>query len=123
MSDIEKAMCFIQKSRPEDILYFEQLMQPLTYEVLEIDVLQTALDSMVCKHAILRTGFDLDAFAHIIYKEFQSAIVYRDLRGLGVGDQKRRIESRSAGGPIPAFRSGRLAPVEDDRHPAEGQLS
>ena len=93
MSDIEKAMCFIQKSRPEDILYFEQLMQPLTYEVLQIDVLQKALDSMVRKHEILRTGFDLDVFAHIVYKEFQSAIVYRDLRGLSVGEQKLRIES------------------------------
>jgi amino acid adenylation domain-containing protein len=93
MSDIEKAMCFIQKSRPEDILYFEQLMQPVTYEVLHIDVVQKALDSMVRKHEILRTGFDLDAFAHIVYKENQSALIFRDLSGLSAGDQKLQIEA------------------------------
>ena len=92
MSDIEKAMCFIHKSRPDDILYFEQLMQPVAYETLDMVLLQKALDLLVDKHEILRTGFDINNFAHIVYKKVETTIQFLDYSSLDKKEQKRRIE-------------------------------
>jgi amino acid adenylation domain-containing protein len=92
MSDIEKAMCFIHKSRPDDILYFEQLMQPVVYEKLDIDVMQKSLDLLVDKHEILRTGFDIENFAHIVYKKVNTNIVFLDYSMYSEEEQSRKIE-------------------------------
>ncbi|MCF2220323.1 amino acid adenylation domain-containing protein [Chryseobacterium sp. PS-8] len=92
MSDIEKAMCFIHKSRPDDILYFEQLMQPVIYETLDVDVFQKTLDLLVEKHEILRTGFDIEHFAHIIYKNVDTRITFHDYSAYSKDEQKRKIE-------------------------------
>ena len=79
MSDTEKYMCYSDKSRPEDLLYFKQNMQPVTYTNFNVDVLQTAVDIMVNRHPILRTGFNVKEGAHIIYKNIKVRIDYRDL--------------------------------------------
>ncbi|HYE55001.1 MAG TPA: amino acid adenylation domain-containing protein [Chitinophagaceae bacterium] len=91
MSDIEKSMCFSHKYRPEDLLYFEQIMQPVAYEKLDINLLQQALNLLVRKHEILRTGFDISEFAHIIYKNVQHNIIFHDLSGLSPDEQKSLI--------------------------------
>jgi amino acid adenylation domain-containing protein len=93
MSDIEKAMCFVHKSRPDDVLYFEQLMQPVMYERLDMNTLQKALDLLVQKHEILRTAFDTTTFAHIVYKRVQHDIIFYDLSLLKEDEQKKRIKT------------------------------
>ena len=92
MSQIEKAMWYIHQSRPDDILYFEQIMQPVTYERLDIAVLQRALDLLVRKHETLRTGFDLGESAHLVFKEVKSDLLFYDLSLLAPDKQKRTIE-------------------------------
>ncbi|UXE67975.1 MAG: amino acid adenylation domain-containing protein [Chryseotalea sp. WA131a] len=79
MIDIEKAMCYVTQYRPEDLLYFEQLMWPVTYEVFHIETLQRALDLLTARHDTLRKSFDLDEFAHLIHKELKNQIVFYDL--------------------------------------------
>jgi amino acid adenylation domain-containing protein len=93
MSDIEKAMCFVHKSRPDDVLYFEQLMQPVMYEKLDMNALQKALDLLVQKHEILRTAFDTTTFAHIVYKNVQHDIIFYDFSLLKEEEQKKRIKT------------------------------
>ncbi|MEW7293174.1 amino acid adenylation domain-containing protein, partial [Aquimarina sp. 2304DJ70-9] len=91
MSDIEMAMCFIHKSRPNDILYFEQLMQPVFYKDLDLEILQKALNLMVDKHEILRTGFNMERFAHIVYKEVDTAIQFYDYSEYSKEEQNQKI--------------------------------
>jgi len=79
MSDTEKYMCYSDKSRPEDLLYFKQNMQPVTYTNFNVGVLQAAVDVMVNRHPILRTGFNVEEGAHIIYKDIKVRIDCRDL--------------------------------------------
>lgn len=93
MSDIEKSMCYVSQSRPEDILYFEQLMVPVTYEMLDLTILQKALNLLIEKHEVLRTGFDLSEFAHIVYKDLPTKIKFHDLSSLDAQDQKSTIKS------------------------------
>ncbi len=91
MSDIEMAMCFIHKSRPNDILYFEQLMQPVFYKDLNLEILQKALDLMVDKHEILRTGFNMERFAHIVYKKVDTTIQFYDYSQYSKEEQNQKI--------------------------------
>ncbi|WP_344779226.1 amino acid adenylation domain-containing protein, partial [Aquimarina mytili] len=91
MSDIEMAMCFIHKSRPNDILYFEQLMQPVFYKDLNLEILQRALDLMVDKHEILRTGFNMERFAHIVYKKVDTKIQFYDYSQYSKEEQNQKI--------------------------------
>jgi tyrocidine synthetase-3 len=91
MSDTEKYMCYSDKSRPEDLLYFKQNMQPVMYINFNVDVLQTAVDIMVNRHPILRTGFNVEEGAHIIYKNIKIGIDYRDLSNLDNAVQHSRI--------------------------------
>jgi len=91
MSDIEKAMCYIHQSRPDDILYFEQIMQHVAYKNLNLAVLQSALDQLIVRHEILRTGFDFDQFAHVIYKTVSNKLIVHDLTGIESDEQKSII--------------------------------
>ena len=93
MSDIEKAMCYVHKSRPEDILYYEQIMQRVTYEKLDAQVLQKAVRLLVQKHEILRTGFDIDSFAHIVYKKVNSDMLFFDFSNCSETEQRQKIEA------------------------------
>ncbi len=91
MSSIEKAMCFVHISRPDDVLYFEQIMQHVTYDRLDVVKLNQALQIMIGKHEILRTGFDFENFAHVIYKSVDQGIAFHDLSGLSFEEQKSII--------------------------------
>lgn len=88
MSDLEKLMCLSQQLRPDDLLYFKQTMQPVTYQNFNINFLQQAVDLLVQKHAILRTGFDLENSAHIVYLDRKVIIELRDLSHLSYDAQK-----------------------------------
>ncbi|MBC9914888.1 non-ribosomal peptide synthetase [Chitinophaga varians] len=91
MSDIEKAMCFIQLARPEDILNYEQHLQPVYYEEFHPDKLREAIDILLKRHEILRTGFDLHTFAHVIHKTISYDIPFYDISLLEKTAQQQRL--------------------------------
>ncbi|MEO1624175.1 MAG: amino acid adenylation domain-containing protein [Bacteroidota bacterium] len=91
MSDIEKAMCYGHLARPDDVLYLEQILQPVYYENFSIKRLQRALDLLVQKHETFRTGFDLSEFAHIVYKSVSTQIKVHDLSAFEDVEQRRMI--------------------------------
>ncbi|WP_394751328.1 amino acid adenylation domain-containing protein [Spongiimicrobium salis] len=92
MCDIEKGMCFLHNSRPEDTLYFEQIMIPITYKEMHVNVLQSALDLLVKKHEVFRIGFNLNEFAHVVYREIPTKITFNDLTGIPTAEQKVIIQ-------------------------------
>jgi amino acid adenylation domain-containing protein len=91
MSDVEKSMCFSHRQRPGESLYFKQIMQPVTYVKFDLDRLQQALDMLVDKHPILRTAFDQQALAHIVYNDIRVTIDFRDLSGMEHEGQKATV--------------------------------
>jgi amino acid adenylation domain-containing protein len=93
MRDVEKAMWYIHKSRPGDIIYFEQMMQPIHYETFRFETAQKALDLLIEKHAAFRSGFDLEDSVHLVYKKVPSAITLVDLGHLDDETQKQRMQS------------------------------
>nr|BFF38240.1 hypothetical protein BACY1_00450 [Tenacibaculum mesophilum] len=91
MSNIEKAMSYIQLRNKEDIIYYEQLLWNLAYENFDLEVLKKALDQIVAKQSSLRTALDLSEDAHIIYKTIDYNIPYKDLSKLPQEIQKELI--------------------------------
>jgi amino acid adenylation domain-containing protein len=96
MSDIEKGMCFIDRAHVDDLLYFEQNLSSIFYKHFDLAVAQRALDLLVEKHEALRTGFDLDAYAHVVYRHLPARIVYRDLSLLPRAGQETTIKRELA---------------------------
>ncbi|MEO1628133.1 MAG: condensation domain-containing protein, partial [Bacteroidota bacterium] len=93
MSDIAKAMCYAQLNRPEDCLYIEQMVQPVTFKNFQADKLIHALALLVDKHETFRTGFDLSEFAHIIYRKVDVSVPLIDLSDLDKETQRQQIQS------------------------------
>ncbi len=91
MSDIETGMCVIHLSKPEDVLYFEQNVIPIDYEVVEPDILKQAVRLMAQKHPVLRTAFDLGAYAHVVYREPVIEMDFQDLSGLSREEQTQAV--------------------------------
>lgn len=93
MSDMERSVCMSQLMRPDEGLYFKQTMQPVNYEHFNVLLLQQAVDMMVAKHEILRTGFNMADSAHIVYRDAKVKIELRDLAQFSYESQKREIRS------------------------------
>jgi len=91
MSDIEQAMCFVQQANRDDIIYFEQFITPVRIRDFDACVLRKAIALLIEKHPILRTGFDLNEFAHIVYKRLDANVCFHDLIGLNAQDQRGAI--------------------------------
>ncbi len=91
MSNIEKAMSFIQLLNKEDIIYYEQLFWNISYENFDFNVFKKALDQVVAKQSSLRTALDLSEDAHVIYKTISYDVPYKDLSELSKDDQKALI--------------------------------
>ncbi|MBB5622466.1 amino acid adenylation domain-containing protein [Pedobacter cryoconitis] len=93
MSNIEKGMCFVQMKHPEDVLYYEQLAWPIYYENFNHELVKKALQLLTEKHSALRTAFDLNEFAHIVYKEVPIHLPYSDLSDLSKEEQQELISA------------------------------
>jgi tyrocidine synthetase III len=92
MSDIEKGICYVHLSRPDETLYLGQTVIPILHEDFNLDRLRTVMEHMMRKHPILRTAFDLKEYAHIVYKAPPFDIPFTDMSGWPAADQRRRIE-------------------------------
>ncbi|MFC2145875.1 amino acid adenylation domain-containing protein [Acidobacteriota bacterium] len=82
MSDIEKGMVFYSLKNPGEAVYHDQFPYILSFHTFEPDVFREAMNLMVEKHHILRTGFDMDSFeepVQIVYKSVEPDIRHEDI--------------------------------------------
>lgn len=93
MSNIEKGMCFIQQKNNVDVLYYEQLVWAVPYRNFNHQRLVKAMELMCERHPALRTGLDVQASAHVVYKNVNVEIPYADLCTWSREDQEAHIQS------------------------------
>jgi amino acid adenylation domain-containing protein/non-ribosomal peptide synthase protein (TIGR01720 family) len=91
MSDIEKGMVYHYLNDPQGAFYFEQNAYKVTYKDFNIETFKQALTLMVKKHPILRTGFDVDDFAHVIYKSVSPVVSDYDISSMTEQEQRTYV--------------------------------
>ncbi len=85
MSDIEKGMVFYSLKDPSRALYHDQFVYQLTFASFDVSLFRQALQYMVEKHSILRTGFFLEEFhqsVQVVQEAVPVEIHYKDLSHL-----------------------------------------
>ncbi len=85
MSDIEKGMVYACLLAPGAGIYHDQLPYVLPYKDFDPDTFTRAVELMVEKHAILRTGFkmhDYEEPVQVVYKNVPPDIQHRDISHL-----------------------------------------
>jgi len=105
MSNIEKAMCFVQQMHRDEIRYYEQLVWNVPYADFDHGRLTKAVAILCEKQPALRTGLDISAGAHVVYRTVDVVIPFTDLTHLTREDQETRIrsdmeQSRKAGSDL-----------------------
>ena len=91
MSEIEKGMVFHYLKNVQQDVYFEQVCIDVKYTAFDPIIFLQALDRMVNNHPILRTGFDIETFQHIIYRSIPLEVPLHDISSLTRGEQKEVI--------------------------------
>jgi amino acid adenylation domain-containing protein/non-ribosomal peptide synthase protein (TIGR01720 family) len=91
MSEIEKGMVYHYLKDPGGAFYFEQNAYKVIYKDFNIETFKQALTLMVKKHPILRTGFDVDDFAHVIYKNVSPVVSDYDISSMTQQEQKTYV--------------------------------
>ncbi|HLP58731.1 MAG TPA: AMP-binding protein, partial [Candidatus Deferrimicrobium sp.] len=92
MSDIEKGMVFYYWKHMSTGIYHDQFVYPVYYQHFKAGLFEQAINLLMRKHPILRTGFNLDDFEEsvsIIYKEVIPNYTYRDMTELSPEEQQR----------------------------------
>ncbi|TWF42514.1 amino acid adenylation domain-containing protein [Chitinophaga polysaccharea] len=79
MSDIEKGMCYHHLKDPALNVYYEQNTLDFLFSDIDIELIVRALKLMIAKHPALRTAFDLNRLAHVVYKEIPLPLQVEDL--------------------------------------------
>lgn len=82
MSNIERGMCFIQQKSKDHLLYYEQLVWSVPYRDFNYRRFVKAVELIVELQTALRTGLDVRQNAHIIYKQIELTIPYKDIQDL-----------------------------------------
>ncbi|MEO7583966.1 MAG: non-ribosomal peptide synthase/polyketide synthase [Ferruginibacter sp.] len=111
MSDIQSGMIFASLMNPGLSIYHEQFIYQLDKH-FETGIFESAIALLVNKHAILRTGFNLDIHSEglqIVYKKVPVHIEYIDEQGLTDKDARSFIEAY--------LEKGRSAPFQIDKVP------
>lgn len=94
MSDIQKGMVFEYLKSDSESAYHDQFVY--TIPVVEIDIFKTAMQLLVKKHEILRTGFNLTDAAYglqVVYKQTAfDNITYEDITSLKAKEQEAYIK-------------------------------
>ncbi|MGO4295021.1 amino acid adenylation domain-containing protein, partial [Chitinophaga sp. RAB17] len=95
MSDIEKGMVFESLMDTGLGIYHDQMVRRKILAGFEIGRLRTALELLVEKHTILRTGFNIsdeEAPVQIVYHKVNVSVHYEDLTGTPLQEQESRIQ-------------------------------
>lgn len=96
MSDIEKGMIYESMVSEDRGIYHDQLIHRWLYPDFDQERFRRALELLVEKHAILRTGFHLGDFereVQIVYKKIEVTVSFKNISGKLAEAQKECIQN------------------------------
>ncbi|MDQ1352342.1 MAG: hypothetical protein QG657_2648, partial [Acidobacteriota bacterium] len=96
MSDIEKGLVFYYSKSTGTAVYHDQFIYPLKYREFDADVYNRALELIVEKHPILRTGFNVEDFGEsvqIVYRHVPVDLPHYDITHLDRPEQGAYIKN------------------------------
>ncbi|MCU0289353.1 MAG: amino acid adenylation domain-containing protein, partial [Acidobacteria bacterium] len=91
MGSIEQGMVYHYLKDFGGAFYFEQNAYKVKYPAYDFEIFKQALNVLVEKHPILRTGYDVNDFAHVIYKTIQPVVSYQDITGMNEQEQQTYV--------------------------------
>ncbi|MCK5055304.1 MAG: AMP-binding protein, partial [Candidatus Aminicenantes bacterium] len=94
MSDIEKGIVFYYLKNTEVIIYHDQFVYPMKFREFDVKLFKQAMNLLVEKHQILRTGFNVEDFAEpaqIVYKKVPFHMSHFDISHLDRPEQEAHI--------------------------------
>jgi amino acid adenylation domain-containing protein len=110
LSRLQLGMLYHGSLRQGEDIYHELISYRLRLAFDE-QALQEALDALVARHAILRTGFELSRYSEplqCVYRGVQVRVQVHDLRGLPLLEQQARLEAfaqQEQASPLPRERA------------------
>lgn len=96
MSDIEKGMVFAAILGSEQGVYHDLFVKQRVFPGFDISRFRKAMELLVDRHPILRTGFNLSDYeteVQIVYKNIPVVIPYEDLSGSSPAEQEIMIRA------------------------------
>ncbi|MBD0258067.1 MAG: amino acid adenylation domain-containing protein, partial [Cytophagales bacterium] len=93
MSEIEKGMVFHSLRSPDRQLYYEQVCLRVKYRNFDADRFARALSLLTDAHEILRTGYNISDFAHVVYKQVPVRVARYDIAALPAAGQQEHIQT------------------------------
>lgn len=94
MSDIQKGMIYESLLYEGTSIYHDQMINQRQFVNFDISVFRLAMQLMVDKHEILRTGFNMQDYeqeVQIVYKNVEVPVLYEDLSHLGSLKEKENV--------------------------------
>ncbi|QNN43943.1 condensation domain-containing protein [Pedobacter roseus] len=95
MSDIEKGMTYGSVLNRDSSVYHSQMVQRKIFSDFDIGRFSSALDFLIEKHSILRTGFNLTDYEteiQIVYKKVSIPLTYENISDISRGEQEIAIQ-------------------------------
>lgn len=94
MSDIQKGMVYESLLYEGTGIYHDQIINQRQFANFDISVFRLAMQLMVNKHEILRTGFNMQDYeeeVQIVYKNVEVPVVYQDVSHLDSLKEKENV--------------------------------
>ncbi|TDO73427.1 surfactin family lipopeptide synthetase A [Flavobacterium chryseum] len=94
MSDIQKGMVYESLLYEGTSIYHDQIINQRQFVNFDISVFRLAMQLMVNKHEILRTGFNMHDYeqeVQIVYKNIEIPVVYQNLSHLDSLKEKEQV--------------------------------
>ena len=94
MSDIQKGMVYESLLYEGTSIYHDQIINQRQFVNFDISVFRLAMQLMVDRHEILRTGFNMQDYeqeVQIVYKNAEVPVVYQDLSHLNSLKEKEQV--------------------------------
>lgn len=96
MNDIQKGMVLLSMMNPEGAVYHDQFLYVVP-RVKHHDNMVKALQLMIERHPVLRTGFDMDNFSEevqIVYENVDPVVEFEDISGWEHEQKEQYIKDR-----------------------------
>ncbi|MCP5054830.1 MAG: hypothetical protein GY940_47130, partial [bacterium] len=96
MSDIEKGMVFYYLKYAGTGIYHDQFVYPIRYADFDRQRFQKALELLIARHPILRTGFNMEGYnepLQLVYRSIHLPVTYGDFSRFSLSRRKEEIEA------------------------------